>query len=201
MFKGTIAQVDSSGTCKISYSDVSTTGLIKTKADCSSEDLDNFKEKDEILGIKRIFSSLTQYKFDDSIITNIKSREFNLVYFSAKEEIGSKIDVEHSLLFLNKENIETVEAQTIEDAITKIEAIEKIEFIKDTLLTKFENTFVEKHGEFGKTVKNLKEFLKTSNLGKLKPIKAFLKLVNVAKSSTKEEISKALSQKKNKDIL
>lgn len=131
----------------------------------------------------------------------IKSKEFHVVYMTAKEEIGSQIEIDQSLAFLSSGTVEAVEADSVENAVDKIEMLEKVNFVRDTLLIKMDYMETEKKANFGKSVKNLREYLKSQGLGTLKPTKAFLKLITIARSSDKEDILKALTQKKNKDIL
>lgn len=175
---------------------------MKIKNNCISDDLETFKEDDKVLGTKSKFSSLTRYEFDTNSphLKQVSSNEFHIIYFAAKEEIGSQIQVEQSLKLTKTGNIEGIQADKIEDALKQIEISEKLSFIKETLVTRIDET-VEKKSEFIKHVKNLKDYLKTDNLGTLKPTKGFLKLINLAKVATKEDISKTLTQKKNKDIL
>lgn len=193
---------DTSGKCKVTYF-YESTGIMKTKTDCTSDDLENRKEEDAILGTKRFSSSFTEFKLDStsSRLKFVKSKELHKIFFSAREEIGSQIEVEQLLVYLKSGNVEKNEASTFESAVMKIETSEKVTFVKDSLLTETENVVSDINSDFSKTVKRLKGSLKTENLGTLKPNKAFLKLVDVARISSREEISKVLSQKKNKDIL
>lgn len=97
--------------------------------------------------------------------------------------------------------VNQIQAENIEGAISKIESSENTEYVKDSLLTKVENRVSQRTSDFAKSVNNLRQFLKTEHLGSIKPTKAALRLVNLAKTSSAEDIVKALTQKKNKDIL
>lgn len=163
--------------------------------------MDPLKENDHILGVKGIFSSTIRYQKDATHINSINSKEFHSLALSVKEEIGSKIEVDNQLMLLRSDTIESSQEDSIENAISEIESVEKVTFVKETLLTRSENLGSEKTVDFTRSVKSLKDFLKTKELGTLRATKSFIKLINIAKKSNKEDISKALSQKKNKDIL
>lgn len=200
---GTTVETGASGKCVVSYKSVNSTEIEKTSSECKSEDLDPLKEGDEILGTKRTSSGTTVYKKEESAshFSFIVSKEYQSIWLSAKREIGSVIEIDKSLSLISANSIEGIEAENVQDAIGKVETLEKVTFVRDTLLTKPENIAPEQGTDFVKSVKNSKDFLKTEYLGTLKPIKSFVKLINLGRRSNKEEISKVLNQKKNKDIL
>lgn len=200
---GTRVETGASGKCVVSYKSVNSTEIEKTSSECSSEDLDPLKEGDEILGAKRISSDTTVYKKEESTsyFSIIRSKEYQSIWLSAKREIGSVLEIDKSLSLISANSIEGFEADNIQDAIGKVETFEKVTFVRENLLTKPENIESEPSTDFVKSVKNSKDFLKTEYLGTLKPIKSFVKLINLGRRSNKEEISKVLTQKKNKDIL
>lgn len=199
--EGNVEETTALGKCLVSYTSIGATELLKTITECNSDDLEPLKENDHILGVKGIFSSTTRYQKDATHINSISSKEFHSLALSVKEEIGSQIEVDNQLVLLRSDTTDSSQEDSIENAVNKIESIEKISFVKETLLTRSENLGSVKSVDFTKSVKSLKDFLKTKELGTLRATKSFIKLINIAKKSNKEDISKALSQKKNKDIL
>lgn len=175
---------------------------MKIKSSCLSKDLKSLENPDDVLGGNIQSSRQMQYELD-SLLTHlkyVKLKELHVVYLSAKEEIGSQVEIDHVITLTSRKEADVLDAVTLEKASEQISSQEGTTFIKDTILTRKE-IISEESTSFSKLVDSLRSYLKTENLGNIKPAKAFLKLVNAAKSSSRDNIVKVLQSKKNKEIL
>lgn len=122
------------------------------------------------------------------------------MYFLLTKNIGGLLETEQTLALINRDSVQAITENTIEEAVDHVAKTENINFIKDTLLTVNEQVS-ENQASFTKQVDSFRSYLKAKHLGNVKPVKAFVKLVNAGKKANREDILKALQSKKNKDIL
>nr|XP_023016932.1 microsomal triglyceride transfer protein [Leptinotarsa decemlineata] len=200
---GPNSETDASGKCNVTYSSVSPTKFLKTKTECDSQGLPNARNLDKILGIEVNSLRRAEYELDSTSthIESINSQDSHLVILSAKEDLGTHVETLQSLIFIEKRRTETFSESSLEEVIDTISKKSGIIFTQETLLTEKELVQPEDVISFPKQVDNLRNHLKPEYFGTLKPAKVFLDLVNSARSATAADIAKALSSKKNKQII
>ncbi|XP_018566345.1 microsomal triglyceride transfer protein large subunit [Anoplophora glabripennis] len=203
LLDGQFTETDSSGHCTTAYSSLSPTKILKTKTDCLSQDFPYIRNPDEILGTKVHSSRQTEFEFDitNSYLKSARTKETHEIFLAAKEEIGSYVEASQILNFVKSEPSQTVTGEDIDTVIEKISQSDGVIFTQESLLTERESVALEAVISFSKQIDNLRDYLKSQNLGILKPAKAFLLLVNTGRSSTRQDILKALESNKNKKIL
>ncbi|XP_074032017.1 microsomal triacylglycerol transfer protein [Leptinotarsa decemlineata] len=200
---GPNSETDASGKCNVTYSSVSPTKFLKTKTECDSQGLPYTRNLDKILGIEVNSLRRAEYELDSTSthIESINSQDSHLVILSAKEDLGTHVETLQSLIFIEKRRTETFSESSLEEVIDTISKKSGIIFTQETLLTEKELVQPEDVISFPKQVDNLRNHLKPEYFGTLKPAKVFLDLVNSARSATAADIAKALSSKKNKQII
>lgn len=199
---GQFPETDASGPCTATYT-LHPQKMLKTKTDCVSRDLPYLKNPDDILGTRVQSLRRAEYEFDEgnSRLISARSKETHAMYLTAKEEIGSFVETTQVLDFLRSEPVETVAGKDLDAALEIISQAEGVTFTQESLLTEREPLALEDVVTFSKRVDQLRDHLKTQNMGTLKPAKAFLLLVQTGRGASKEDILKALESKKNKQIL
>lgn len=199
---GQFSETDASGRCTATYS-LFPQKMLKTKTDCVSEDFPYVRNPDEILGTKVQSQRRAEYKFDDSNsrLTSVIAKETHEMYLAAKEEIGSYVETTQVLEYLQSEPVEGIAGKDLDAVVEVISQSEGVTFTQESLLTDREPVAPEEVISFPKEVGNLRDQLKSQNVGTLKPAKAFLSLVNTGRSASKDEILKTLESNKNKKIL
>ncbi|CAG9812767.1 unnamed protein product [Phaedon cochleariae] len=199
---GEAKETDTSGSCTVKYSSLSPINFQKTKTECESKDFRYIKNSNEILGIEVVSSRQTEYELDSSFthLKSINSKETHMIYLMIKAELGNYVESEQILSILERTIITPLNSENIDQAIEKIASTEGLTFTQETLLTENEPSSDDLIS-FTKKVENLRNHLKPESIGTLKSAKIFIELVNAARSANKDEISKVLSSKKNKQIL
>ncbi|CAH1977992.1 unnamed protein product [Acanthoscelides obtectus] len=200
--EGTVDETDASGKCTATYTSQSSTKIVKTKSNCTSDDFYRVNNPHEFLRVNRNSFITVEYEADSSktYLNSIVARENHVMYLPIKEDIACRVKSEQILSYVSSEKIRILEASTVEEAIESISKTEGLIFTQETLLTERESLDEETHS-FTKQVDSLRGYLDAKDLGSLKPAKAFIKLVTTARRASKDDISKALSSKKNKGIL
>lgn len=197
-----LREVDASGDCLATYKSISNNHIIKSKTDCISHDLPYVINEDPTFSTQVESSRSIDYIIDDSntFLKSIKLRESHEMYTNVKEELGNQIQVKQVLIFKEKSTAKTESyGDNLDVALNKILESFGSVYTQETLQTERE---IEEAGEsFVKSVDALRDHLDTKLLGKLKPAKAFLNLISIARSAKFEEIEKVLKSKKNKNIL
>ncbi|KAJ8979262.1 hypothetical protein NQ317_012732 [Molorchus minor] len=203
LLNGRSQETDASGHCTATYTQTSQTKLLKTKTNCISPDFRYIKSTDEIMGT--IVESLRQTEYElapTNYLKSIKSEESHQLYLSGNKQIGNYIKAEQILDFVKRREIETINAENMEGAVQVVERTSGVVYTQETLFTEQEPVVTEDQMiSFSKEVDSVRDYLKTENMGSLKPAKAFLRLVSVARTANRENILQALESKKNKDIL
>ncbi|XP_066259661.1 microsomal triacylglycerol transfer protein [Euwallacea similis] len=195
-------EIDASGRCKISYISDSTMNKIKTE--CDYDDLDTFKHLDEILGVNVASSRVTKYTASesDNLIRSIKQHEKHTIHMQSKLELGAVIEVSQQLTYEQTLSCDKISSSNVDDAISQILAGESLNLHEESLVTNAESSLKSNEKkQFNKKVATLRGQLKTDLIGSAKSAKALLSLLEIARVSNSEDISEALSDKKNERIL
>lgn len=196
-------ETDSSGTCATSYSSVSPHKFAKLKTNCISDDFDYINNLNKILGVEVKSNSSVEYVFNEEPLrlASVISKDVHVSYLTVREEMGNHVETEQILTYKNSENIEPVVGDYIEEAVEKISKTTGIKFNQENLLTEIEPLKSNEIVTFNKIVGNLRNNLKIELIGSVKQAKAIIELVNSARNARKEDITKVLTSKKNKNIL
>lgn len=197
-----LREVDASGDCLTTYKSLSSNHITKSKTNCLSNDLPYLINEDITLSTQVLSSRSVDYIIDDSnqFLKSIKLTESHEMYTNAKEELGNQIQVEEVLVFKDKSTVKTENyGDNLDVALNKILQNIGSLYTQETLQT--EREIEESEESFVKSVDSLRDHLDTKLLGKLKPAKAFLDLIRVARAAKFEEVEKVLKSKKNKNIL
>ncbi|CAG9832555.1 unnamed protein product [Diabrotica balteata] len=203
LLDGDLTEVDSSGTCTTSYSSSSPSKFSKIKTNCKSDDLPYTQNKHNMLGVEVESSRITEYELGSNAfeIKSITSKDSHIAYLAAREEMGNHIESEQTITLTDTSTSKSFEGINIEEVVEKIGKTSGISFNQETLLTEKEPVTSEEIISFTKTIENLRNQLKNENIGTLKQAKAHIEAVNAGRLAKKEDILKALSSKKNKNIL
>ncbi|XP_057665550.1 microsomal triacylglycerol transfer protein [Diorhabda carinulata] len=196
-------ETDSSGTCVINYSSLSPHKFSKLKTHCISDDFDYIDNLNKILGVEIESNSSVEYVFNEGPfrLASVVSKDVHVSYLTSREEMGNRVETEQILTYITSENIDSVNGDYIEDAVEKISKTTGITFNQENLLTEIEPVKTNEIVTFNKVVGNLRNNLKIEHIGSIKQAKAIIELVNSARNAKKEDISKVLTSKKNKNIL
>lgn len=194
-------ETDSSGLCTVTYSSPSPKTLTKTKESCVCSDLPVVANPELLLGTKLVSSSVSTYELDDQIshVTKIESKESHRAFLVVKEDAGSRTAVHQSLEFVGSQSTETFPDQNWRDIVLGFTT--NGDLSEDTLLTRKENLVPKKSKSFNDVVGDHRDLLKGKRLGTVESARAFIKLVDVGRRSTKDEIEEVLSSKKNQKVL
>ncbi|XP_066137912.1 microsomal triacylglycerol transfer protein isoform X2 [Euwallacea fornicatus] len=195
-------ETDASGRCKISYISDSTMNKIKTE--CDYDDLDTFKHLDEILGVNVVSSRVTKYTASDSnnLVRSIKQLEKHTIHMQSKLELGALIEASQDLTYEQTLNCDKISSSNVDDAISQILASESPNLHEESLVTYTEPSLKSNEKkQFNRKVATLRGQIKTDLIGSVKSAKALLPLLEIARVSNSEDISEALSDKKNERIL
>nr|CAI5840522.1 unnamed protein product [Callosobruchus analis] len=200
--EGVAEEIDASGKCTAAYSSESATKIRKMKSNCSSDDFYSTSNSHEFLSVSTKSSRNIEYEADptNTYLKSIVSTESHVMFLPIKEDIACRVKSEQIFSHVSSEKIGILESNTVEEAIEVISKTDGLIFTQETLLTERES-LDEGSSKFSKQVETLRGYLEAKDLGSLKPAKAFIKLVAVARRASKDDISKALTSKKNKEIL
>lgn len=188
---------DVSGKCDIDYRRLDATNIHKIKKKCISKDLPFRKTIDTFLGDTIASSYQISYELDTSLsyIKNIVAEETHHLTSPFQENLESYVTSTQKLKYIKNTKSESIKSSTLESVLQTINQ----DFIEDTLLSKAEE--VVESQTLLEVIDKLKESLATKNLGNLISAEAFVKVLNVARKATKDEIVKVLSTKSYNKIL
>ncbi|CAG9774022.1 unnamed protein product [Ceutorhynchus assimilis] len=190
-FEPGASETDASGHCNVSSHLIQR----KTKSDCFYDDLESLKHSDEILGTKILSERINEYTYDDKIVKTITSKERHEIFIEAKQQLGSIIKSEQIIIHQGTITITKMNAATIEIALSEAAK----DLTEASLITEADSK--QNHKQFNKEVGLVREHLRNQHLGSIKSAKAFLDLLSIARTASKDDISKTLSSKKNKDVV
>ncbi|KAJ3658869.1 hypothetical protein Zmor_010585 [Zophobas morio] len=199
LLDGETNETDSSGFCKTTYHTIDPTKFQKTKTRCLSPDLPFVRTPDSLLDVIVSSTRQTTYELDPQLthFQTIYGKETHRMIPSVKEDIGSMVHADQILNFVKKEKTDTLRGPSLEEVLELVMNGHE----EDTLLTEKEDIGGEERKTFPNIVNELRDNLAEKNLGSLVSAKAFLKILEVARKASKEEVSKVLGSKKNQKIL
>ncbi|KAL1497490.1 hypothetical protein ABEB36_008445 [Hypothenemus hampei] len=192
---------NSSETCKVSYT---CEDFIRKKEiqQCTDEDLNTANVYDPILGVKILSNRLIEYSFTNNdhvnFVQGILHQENHRVLNEAREELVALIKVEQTLKYEDTQDSVPLNVNNLEDAIKQLH---NEDFEEESLSIKANHFENRGKNDFRDKVAALRHDLTDKHLGKLQSAKAFLSLIDLARSSATSEISKVLTSKKNNKIL
>lgn len=192
-------ETDVSGTCTVSYSFPSPLVVMKSKFSCISTDLPLSKHPNPILDTNVVSKRTTIYELDSSEtrIKSIIAKEHHHMSINANEELGTFITSKQTLNFVKTEQIPPL----VGDFKQIFEQITHSQYIESSLLIKNDKENEENRESFAKTVGKVRDLLQNEHLGSVRQAKVFLQLVKVARQAHKDDVSKTLQSKKNKNVI
>ncbi|XP_076264767.1 microsomal triacylglycerol transfer protein isoform X1 [Rhynchophorus ferrugineus] len=191
-----------SGICNVTYTSSALNSVTKSISKCMSPDINNLKQTNNILGTTTTSEQEINYILDDSnkFPQSIKAKELHQIFLNAKEEFGGSIIAEQEFKLIENKQSSTLKANSFEEALNEFSAKQKL-LNKETLVLELETASLQNQKKFSKEVDILREQLESDYLGSSKSAKAFIQLLQIARVSGVEDISKALNSKKNSNIL
>jgi microsomal triglyceride transfer protein large subunit len=192
-------ETDASGFCKTSYETIDTTKFRKIKTNCISSDLPYVKTNDPILDVVVTSSRQVTYELDPKLthVQNIYAKESHRMVLAVKEDLGSSVEADQILSHVKNEKTETIRGPSLEAVVELIST----GYTQESLQTEKEDVGNDDGKTFPNFVNEIRENIAAKHLGSLVSAKAFLRLIDVARRASKEEISKVLGSKKNQKIL
>lgn len=199
----TTNETDASGLCETTYTSSSPSKFHKTKESCVSTDFEYLANPEEIFASKVKSLRSVDYEMDQEgkYFERISSDERHELFLNINEEAGGSIEVQLVLTLKKSKESNSIEKETIDDALEEALTKENLVFTQESLLVEREIIDFEEPKTFVNSVNAVRDLLKPKMLGFLPSAKVFLNLVAVARKSSKEDITKALGSKKNQPIL
>ncbi|XP_017781565.1 PREDICTED: microsomal triglyceride transfer protein large subunit [Nicrophorus vespilloides] len=191
-------EVDSSGNCEVKYTSDGPNRIVKNKWSCQNSDLERSKNPDPLLGANVDSKRVISYEFSVDRIENVIGEEEHEMSLSAREQVGNKLISRQELQFERFEIVETVNAKNYLEAFYELESTS---YDEHSLVSELEHFAYDDGKTFAQIVGNLRNNLITSKMGSITSAKSFLKLVDKARHSIRDDISKALTSKKNNKIM
>ncbi|XP_071445116.1 microsomal triacylglycerol transfer protein isoform X2 [Hetaerina americana] len=203
---GTVEE-DSSGHCSVSYETNDGEVYKKVKSNCTREGDLLIQNPDNITGVE--VSSMRELRFsfvgnNDMVLSNVITNEVHEVKARLMQDIGGKVISKQEMRLSGESDMSfnLVKSSNISIAVQEFGKNLQINFLKSSLEVVPENpTCRDECPSFSKSVGDSKKSLETENLGKIRSASSFIKLLNVARQATADQISKVLKSQKNKRIL
>ncbi|ENN77862.1 hypothetical protein YQE_05540, partial [Dendroctonus ponderosae] len=200
--QGGLEETDVAGHCNVTYTS-SSVKATKSKHQCTFLDINTSRHLDEVLGFHIASTRSTHYTLDDSknVISSISSKEQHQLHMRAKSDLGGLVGAEQTLIYKESQRCDTVRASSAAQAVQELLSAEGAVLEEETIVAIAEAAPKEPKGDFSKRVAAARDALKAELLGTVKSAEVFLQLLEAARTSNIEDISKALEAKKNAKIL
>lgn len=191
-------ETDSSGSCDVTYRQISHMSYGRFKVRCNATDAQNFYSRSE-LPVKVLVQShrSTEYTFlVDESIEKISSRDYFHISFAANTKVGGSID---STIDLKSEGYATAIAPSKSDSINDFVA-SLTKYKSSSLVTKKLESIDTERVNIKKAVKERASALDSTKLGTISAANAFLQILPIARESKKEDLIKVLKANTLKEI-
>ncbi|KRT81396.1 hypothetical protein AMK59_5154 [Oryctes borbonicus] len=196
-----ITEDDSSGRCSVSYFSTAPNKFTKSKELCENTDLPHIITPDFVLSATIQSKREALYELDGEIrhILNIEAKEEHVVFMTAEEDVGNKVEVLQTLKFKETGSCPIINLDKFEDVFQKVVNEEGI-FTEESLITQKVHIKSDDIKSFSNTINDYRDSLKAKSLGSLASAKSIIPLVRAARKSLLDDINKALQSKKNQKI-
>uniref|UniRef100_A0A1B6CB32 Vitellogenin domain-containing protein n=1 Tax=Clastoptera arizonana TaxID=38151 RepID=A0A1B6CB32_9HEMI len=201
------SELDASGLCSVSYKHFGANKIMKIKHECKQDtDLPHKFHYDKIWGANILSNRVSEIILseDSSTIKSISSKETHELHLEVREEAGGCVKGHQKINLAEKlNNSPIIKENHLNKVIDQLEKSMNQKFEKQSLITHKETTTCQDGScpKLYNLVKENRENLQNENVGSIRSASSFIKLLPSVRTATKEEITKILKQKKNKDIL
>ncbi|XP_065574549.1 microsomal triglyceride transfer protein large subunit-like isoform X2 [Artemia franciscana] len=200
-------EVDVSGRCIAAYVRQNTGNHVtKQKSNCKTMRANSgYERSQKIFGIEKQQKSTVDYKFtgDGLVIDSLKAVETQRMEVAIRRQVGAQIYSNQTLVL--KESLsegKTVKGSDVSVAIAALESRHKMKLVNRELEVEevTRNSFLAGTTNLKKYVSSKKKYLTPKKVGQHEAAAVFLGLVEVIRSSSKEQI-KSILKDKNSEIL
>ncbi|XP_046406130.1 microsomal triacylglycerol transfer protein isoform X2 [Ischnura elegans] len=198
---------DASGQCLVSYKTDDSNIFEKNKSSCVIARDFSIKNPDNITGVDVFSKRESRFSFagtEDRILSKVGTSEVVEVKSRLMQDVGGKVISKQSMKLSGQSDSSAnlVKAGDISVAVLELGRNQQINFMKSSLEVVPENpTCVDNCPTLPKMVNEHRKSLETENIGRIRSASSFIKLLNIARQSTKDQMSKVLKSEKNKRIL
>ncbi|XP_054269339.1 microsomal triacylglycerol transfer protein isoform X2 [Macrosteles quadrilineatus] len=202
-----VRETDASGLCTVQYTSLDRNMIEKDKTNCEMEPPLPFIRHPEEMWSAAVSSKRRSVIFlteDLDAIKSIESEEKLELHIPLRGEAGGSLSSHQQLKLTDRSTGATlIQESSLEGAVKQVEKTSGQSFAKHQLTLTKEDTSCSDGTcpSFHSLVKENRDPLKTENLGTIRSASAFIKLLNIARDSKKEDLVKALKNSKNKSIL
>ncbi|XP_049803049.1 microsomal triacylglycerol transfer protein isoform X2 [Schistocerca nitens] len=197
---------DASGKCLVKYTATDPRSFTKTKTECvSPKTVPYIAHPEQVLSALVNSQRTSKYTMTGDLlaIDSVIATETHEMFVAIRQDAGSSIKAVLELSRTGRFEItDTVQAESVDAALTQVQEMQRTEFSKQILITEREPRICQDDCPNLHTVlKENKKFLKKDNLGTIRSATAFLKLLMVVRESKKEDLYKILKYTKNEETV
>lgn len=189
---------DVSGSCDVHYVSKSSSRYVKTKSNCKSNDADYHFRSDKPIGLNTHSTRTAEYFVTpEGVLEKVESNEYHKIEVAANGKAGSSLESKLSLKFDGSiSDITTLKSSTFKEAVEQLTGYEK------SVLMSSQESQCKDEGclSLKELVKSYKESLSNENVGKKESSLAMVKLIQVARITSQEDLLKILKARSTQEI-
>ncbi|XP_055683479.1 microsomal triacylglycerol transfer protein [Lutzomyia longipalpis] len=196
---GSKTEIDIAGECSISYDEISDRIFVKRKIKCATNHKNIHQRKETPLGIITPNARNTEYTLDvGGSIEKIENVEFFRISLAGNRDIGATVDSRLSLkLNAQKDDEESKKISSFDGVFADYKNFKKFEIFHEQEEKSKENDKMENVIQL---IKKFKKDLSGKNIGTEKLSYTTVKLVEVFRESTVEDLVRILDAQSMKNI-